>query len=258
MRVQLHQSQKPCNTSRIGAHRKESRIEIAARTSAARKRCRRGVGTADGIKGQRVERPHQNCPCGLRRRTGCAPGDILKAASDKSDLNDDSQHDRATATMGLLLPPPNPPVLSLFSASLFPHPTWASRTDRALPDDSLIVVLPSTEPLPAGLVHRTMPGRDITHPTVHIQSPTIPTTSLRCPPSRAEMLGVELDWLNLHLARLGGRELALECTLRDGNGVEGRVRCGTFTVSGFLSAFLYRPARCAGSPMDGMTACSLC
>jgi hypothetical protein len=149
--------------------------------------------------------------------------------------------------MGVLLPPPNPPVLSLFSASLFPHPTWASRTDRALPDDSLIVVLPSTEPLPAGLVHRSLPGKDIAHPAVHIQSPTLPTTSLRCPASRAEALGVELGWLNLHLARLGGRELAIECTLRDGNGVEGRIRCGTFTVSGLLSDSLASPSRDASS-----------
>lgn len=133
--------------------------------------------------------------------------------------------------MGLLLPPPNPPVLSLFSASLWPHPTWTTATDRALPDDSLVLALPSPDPLPAGLVHRSLPGRDIAHRAVHLQSPTPQTTFVRCPPARTDALGVELPWLNLHVAPLGRRELALEFGIRDGQGVEGRVRCATFTVS---------------------------
>ena len=157
----------------------------------------------------------------------------------------------------LLLPPPNPPVVSLFSADLYPHPTWSSRTDPALPDDSLIVLLPSpSPPLPAGLIHRSLPGTDIAHLALHIQSPTVQKTSLRCPATRDQAIGVELAWLNLHLARLGRRELAVECIIRDGQGVEGRVRCGTFTVS-LLAVFpspllsMYWSWR----SLDGMTIC---
>jgi hypothetical protein len=167
--------------------------------------------------------------------------------------------------MTILFPAPNPPILSVFSSSdTFPSPLWSQHTDPLLPAESIILPLLSDvsshprDPVPdeTTLVHCHSPSSTaavasidspstsssqplkglLTHPVVHIQSPSIKTTYLRCPPSspssatRSE-LGVELDWLHLQLRRLGGRrELVVEVGIKDGRGIEGRVRMGSFIV----------------------------
>lgn len=155
-----------------------------------------------------------------------------------------------------------PTVLSLLSSSSFPSPVWSSHVDPALPEDSLILHFPlDTSPSPspstplhpsAAVVHAPLPPRapppssdqptpslratsrldrgDLSHPVIHIQSPTIRTTFLRCPPSPADELGLSLAWLHFQFKPLGQRQLVIEVGVRDGRGVAGTVRCCSFTV----------------------------
>lgn len=155
-----------------------------------------------------------------------------------------------------------PTMLSLLSSSCFPSPLWSSHVDPALPEDSLILHFPfDTSFLPspctplspsAAVVHAPLPPPappvssdqpnpppratsrlnrgDLSHPVIHIQSPTIRTTFLRCPPSPADELGLSLAWLHFHFKPLGQRQLVIEVGVMDGRSVAGIVRCCSFTV----------------------------
>lgn len=166
--------------------------------------------------------------------------------------------------MSILFPAPNPPILSLFSSSdTFPSPLWSQHTDPQLPAESIIFPLLSDVssaprdalPSDSALVHcnppsfvsdppdsssasasasshvQQTPHGLLTHPVIQIQSPSIRTTYLRCPPSSSSELGIESEWLHVQFRRLGGRrEVAIEVGLKDGRGTEGRVRLGSFIV----------------------------
>ncbi|CDZ97847.1 hypothetical protein [Phaffia rhodozyma] len=159
--------------------------------------------------------------------------------------------------MPLLFPPSSLssiPLISLFSSSTYPSPHWEARTDLALPEDSLIAPLKSdassipVTPLNPSctLIHQPngdRPGKQIVHPVIHLQSPTIRTTYLRCPAKSSGLdLGIGLEWAHLQLRPLGRRELAVEFGVVDGRGIKGIVRASTFTNEPHLSFSSTQPA----------------
>ncbi|KAG8902007.1 hypothetical protein FRB99_004972 [Tulasnella sp. 403] len=131
-----------------------------------------------------------------------------------------------------------PPALSLFSSSALPalhEAFYETRTDPDLPDDSIVSVLDDSA-TPEQSTTGTTTGPTLVvpdnrylalaHRVLHIQSPTIQTTYLRCPP-RGARLGITLPWLHLQVRNLE-KEWSFEVGVVDVRGREGRIRCSTF------------------------------
>lgn len=145
-----------------------------------------------------------------------------------------------------------PAIVSLFSSTgSDPLSLFASRTDGSLPSDSFVCLLndstsqPVPEP-PRALITPSIEDEDnspnytLDQTVLHIQSPTLQTTYIRCPPPqrRANVtsrgnagghLGLKHPWVHLQVRNLG-REWALEVGVVDLSGREGVVRCATFQV----------------------------
>lgn len=155
-----------------------------------------------------------------------------------------------------------PSIVSLFSSTgSAPLQLFSCHVDPApsLRSDSLIFLLNDSTnspppPEPGMLVRYTLSNRDLdneeeeekTQPigrtlcqtVLHIQSPTIRTTYIRCPPHRSssatkgpEELGLTLPWMHMQVCRLGEREWAFEVGIADRAGRKGIIRCSTFQVS---------------------------
>ncbi|KAI1786077.1 hypothetical protein LXA43DRAFT_82350 [Ganoderma leucocontextum] len=142
-----------------------------------------------------------------------------------------------------------PGLVSLFSSTgSEPLGLFASHTDSSLPSDSLICLLNDTtsQPTPAppqtliattGLEDETTssPNYTLDQTVLHIQSPTLRTTYVRCPPeppvasgrASGQHLGLKHSWIHLQVRDMG-REWAFEIGLIDQSGREGIVRCSTF------------------------------
>ena len=166
-----------------------------------------------------------------------------------------------------------PGVVSLFSSTgSDPLGLFSVHTDNTLPSDSLICILNDSTslphpPPPATLISPSSrrgdnPEEDsVSNPdyvldqsVLHIQSPTLRTTYIRCPPlgwsarthelgyasitsARSYNMGLKHPWLHLQVRNLG-REWSLEFGVVDHSGREGAIRCSTFQVL-FLSADMY-------------------
>lgn len=69
---------------------------------------------------------------------------------------------------------------------------------------------------------------------LHIQSPTLKTTFIRCPPVRRDIsvpdLDITLPWVSLQVRTLGSRAWAFEVGFTDRSERKGVVRCSTFQV----------------------------
>ncbi|KDN38035.1 hypothetical protein K437DRAFT_259548 [Tilletiaria anomala UBC 951] len=200
--------------------------------------------------------------------------------------------------------PPSP--LTLFtSTSSAPLTLFSVHADRALPEDSGAVFLyddtdqqlDSAENDPTRLARdvrrfklcsqsgkgqvtlpgadgpifhaSSRPGRRLSETVLHLQSPNIKATMLRCPPlgssgaptfspeagatvAQTEMALEGLPFLHLHLAPLDGiggraRPLSLEVGVRDARGQLARIRASTFQ----RDASLYLPVRNTSSDMTG-------
>ncbi|KAF8496952.1 hypothetical protein JB92DRAFT_2746173 [Gautieria morchelliformis] len=148
-----------------------------------------------------------------------------------------------------------PPILSLFSStsteclSLF-----SVHTDPSLLSDSFVHVLDdeSSQPEPPPpktliipIVFDDAAGREgdtsntnsfsISGPVLHIQSPTLRSGYIRCPPThwrpdaaqRDRDLGIKLGWIHVQVRNMG-REWCFEVGVVDQTGREGRIRCSTF------------------------------
>ncbi|EJC97730.1 uncharacterized protein FOMMEDRAFT_115057 [Fomitiporia mediterranea MF3/22] len=124
-----------------------------------------------------------------------------------------------------------PSIISLFSSTgSAPLQLFSQHVDAspALRSDSLIQLLDDSTSTPAP----PAPGVLI---LLHIQSPTLRTTFIRCPPLRtAESssalrteLGLTLPWMYIQ-ARSLGREWAFEVGITDTAGRRGVIRCSTF------------------------------
>ncbi len=152
-----------------------------------------------------------------------------------------------------------PAIVSLFSSSSGSEPLclWLLKTDPSLPADSFACFLNDTEstpapPDPAVLISPhpvatdSIDGSDnnsqgmgytLTQTVLHMQSPSLASTYLRCPPhnhgrdhlGREGDLGLKHPWVHLQVRNLG-RPWSFELGLVDRAGKEGVVRCSTFQV----------------------------
>ena len=156
-----------------------------------------------------------------------------------------------------------PGLVSLFSSTGSDPPgLFSTHTDDTLPSDSLICLLNDatsqpTPPTPRTLITATgleddaapSPNYTLDQTVLHIQSPTLRTTYMRCPPvssgvpGRASAstghLGLKHPWIHLQVRNMG-REWSFEMGLIDQSGREGIVRCSTFQVCVYPSS-----ARCS-------------
>ncbi len=153
-----------------------------------------------------------------------------------------------------------PAVVSLFSSTgSDPLYLWSVRTDSSLPADSFTCLLDDAKstpapPPPAVLISPHPVGADtsgdgadnisermgylLTQTVMHIQSPSLMKTYIRCPPlgwARARMgregdLGLKHPWIHIQVRNMG-RPWSFELSLVDQAGKEGIVRCSTFQVA---------------------------
>ncbi|TDL25155.1 hypothetical protein BD410DRAFT_627080 [Rickenella mellea] len=143
-----------------------------------------------------------------------------------------------------------PGIISLFS-STGGHPLelFAVHVDDALPEDSAVLLLNDSEiepkaPPPTTLIRPPAlrkasespqassrdvleEGYTLCHTVLHIQSPTLRTTYIRCPASSDTDLGIRLPRMHVQVRSLG-RAFSLEVGVVDVSGVHGSVRCSTF------------------------------
>ena len=152
-----------------------------------------------------------------------------------------------------------PAIVSLFSSTgSDPLYLWSVKADSSLPADSFICFLDDskstpTPPPPAVLIspHPIGPdtsgdgedefpermGYSLTQTVMHIQSPSLTKTYIRCPPpdwARARVgregdLGLKHPWIHFQVRNIG-RPWSFELGLVDQAGKEGVVRCSTFQV----------------------------
>lgn len=149
------------------------------------------------------------------------------------------------------------PIISLFSSTgSHPLALFSADTDASLTSDSLIHLLHDDSNLPVPSPPASLilppniddgsPGAALDQTVLHIQSPTLPTTFIRCPRhgDYSEDLGIRNPWLHIQVRNMG-REWSLEIGLVDQSGRPGVVRCSTFQVclssSGNLSVRYSRP-----------------
>lgn len=138
-----------------------------------------------------------------------------------------------------------PPVVSLFS-SVGSHPLqlFSISVDAALPDDSVVHLLndqtslppPSSNvqlvQLPPDSVESKSRQCSLACTVLHIQSPTIRTTFIRCPPLSTganNTLGLTHPWFHIQFRDLG-REFSFEIGISDTAKRTGVLRCSTFQV----------------------------
>ncbi|EPS94077.1 hypothetical protein FOMPIDRAFT_1033502 [Fomitopsis schrenkii] len=137
-----------------------------------------------------------------------------------------------------------PALVSLFSSTgSSPLTLFSSRTDKFLPSDSCICLLKDSTSLPFPQPPATLIDVDlaqeelneadkadyvIDQTVLHIQSPSLRTTHIQCPPLgwRGD-LGIEHPWIHLQVRNLH-REWSFEVGIVDRSGREGVVRCSTF------------------------------
>ncbi|VDB90971.1 unnamed protein product [Peniophora sp. CBMAI 1063] len=133
------------------------------------------------------------------------------------------------------------PLVSLFSSSSSePLALFSVNTDPNLPSDSFAHLLDdaTSQPAPPESVSLISPhpldsergkGRELTQTVLHLQSPTLRTTYIRCPPEREDVadLGLGLPQLHLQVRNLG-REWSFEVGVVDVMGRRGTIRCSTF------------------------------
>lgn len=139
-----------------------------------------------------------------------------------------------------------PSPLSLFSSTgSEPDALFSFHIDPTLPVDSFILFLNDATPAlpPDDRTHILISNDDETghhldQTVLHIQSPTLPTTYIRCPPlsgagnvpNGQNHLGIKHPWIHLQVKNLG-REWSFEVGVVDKVGAEGIIRCSTFQVS---------------------------
>lgn len=146
-----------------------------------------------------------------------------------------------------------PSIVSLFSSTgSDPLSLFSAHTDSSLPSDSLIHLLKDASSLPIPPPPGTLisvpsfeqntPGYSLEQTVLHMQSPTISTTFIQCPPTNvstrtsigyqaagSQHLGMKHPWMHIQVCNLG-REWSFEVGLVDQSGRSGVVRCSTFQV----------------------------
>ncbi|KAH8105587.1 hypothetical protein DFH11DRAFT_1290162 [Phellopilus nigrolimitatus] len=192
-----------------------------------------------------------------------------------------------------------PSIVSLFSStSSEPLQLFSQHVDPSpvLRSDSFIHLLNDTTslphpPVPGVLIQptpinsddsaegtdpkfREKQGRTLCQTVLHIQSPTIRTTYIRCPPSPTPAsfsrssfisdataeLGLTLPWVHLQVRSLG-REWAFEVCVADRAGKRGVIKCSTFQKEATLKCqydppLLHVPLRFPSASSRPLTAWS--
>lgn len=158
-------------------------------------------------------------------------------------------------------------LISLYSSTgSDPLYLWSSHVDATLSSDSFITHLNDSTSLPTPLPPQTLisppslnppstadpqteqrPGHELDQMVLHVQSPTLRKTYIRCPPEGWTMsqatagrstdgklgrqgdLGLKHPWMFVQVRNLA-REWSFEVGLVDQGGKEGIVRCSTFQV----------------------------
>ncbi|KAI0087409.1 hypothetical protein BDY19DRAFT_251865 [Irpex rosettiformis] len=139
-----------------------------------------------------------------------------------------------------------PPLVSLLASSNSSClDLFKSGVDASLPSDSLICFLndSTSRPEPPGPAQLIRPlcialeddgddsqGRTLDQTVLHIQSPTLRSTFIRCPALTGRNLGLKHPWLHFQVRNLG-REWSFEVGVVDRAGREGVVRCSTFQTN---------------------------
>lgn len=155
-----------------------------------------------------------------------------------------------------------PAIVSLFSSTgSDPLYLWSVKTDSTLPVDSFTCLLDDakstpTPPPPAVLIppHPVVAdasgdgadnlpermGYSLTQTVLHIQSPSLTKTYIRCPPlgwtrprhgmGREGDLGLKHPWIHIQVLNMG-RPWSFELGLVDQAGKDGVVRSSTFQVA---------------------------
>ena len=152
--------------------------------------------------------------------------------------------------------PIQPSIVSLFSSTgSNPLTLFAVHKDPSLPVDSVVHLLndSSMKPTPTSpaiiisppSIEENSSGYSLDQSVLHIQSPTLATTFIHCPPigdslrgsvrasgsrgARGKDLGMKHPWMHIQVRNLG-REWSFEVGLVDQSGRAGVVRCSTFQV----------------------------
>ncbi|EPQ52093.1 hypothetical protein GLOTRDRAFT_117588 [Gloeophyllum trabeum ATCC 11539] len=137
-----------------------------------------------------------------------------------------------------------PGIVSLFSStSSDPLALFSTHIDAQLPSDSFIHLLndsknePAPAP-PASLIEAAPTsgegegkGYELCQKVLHLQSPTIRKTYIRCPrDKRRGSLRLKHPWMHIQVRDMG-REWSFEVGVVDRGGREGIIRCSTFQKS---------------------------
>ncbi|KAJ2989405.1 hypothetical protein NUW54_g8796 [Trametes sanguinea] len=144
-----------------------------------------------------------------------------------------------------------PTLVSLFSSTgSDPLGLFSTHADASLPSDSFICILNDATsqppPSPPRVLVGSQQGSEDVSPdytlcqtVLHIQSPTLRTTFIRCPPLQAtnadrvrsgglkQDLGLKHPWMHIQVRNMH-KEWAFEVGIVDQSGREGIVRCATF------------------------------
>lgn len=132
--------------------------------------------------------------------------------------------------------------LSIFS-STGSHPLWFwhTETDPGLPKDSHATLMDDAEDIDTSrnldyiqLEENEAQSISLSHPVLHMQSPALSGTFIRCPSSMSESLGIVLPWLHFQVRNLG-KPWAFEIGVSDTLGHQASIRCCTFQVRSFLN-----------------------
>jgi hypothetical protein len=172
-----------------------------------------------------------------------------------------------------------PAIVSLFSSTgSEPLYLWSEKSDSSLPADSFICLLDDSNsipalPPPASLISPHPVGADTSHGSdgsvdipermgysltqtvLHIQSPSLTKTSIRCPPhswvrtrmGREGDLGLRHPWVHIQVRNMG-RPWSFELGLVDQTRKEGVVRCSTFQVD--IVFLPIKPSNAVGSKIE--------
>ncbi|KAJ3007243.1 hypothetical protein NUW54_g3618 [Trametes sanguinea] len=162
-----------------------------------------------------------------------------------------------------------PTLVSLFSSTgSDPLGLFSTHADASLPSDSFICILNDATsqppPSPPRVLVGSQQGSEDVSPdytlcqtVLHIQSPTLRTTFIRCPPLQAtnadrvrsgglkQDLGLKHPWMHIQVRNMH-KEWAFEVGIVDQSGREGIVRCATFqrTLGMRVTAVVKRSGSC--------------
>lgn len=179
-----------------------------------------------------------------------------------------------------------PSIISVFSSTgSDPLALFSVSTDKTLPTDSFVQLLHDYLSSPTTTAQKTLlrlpefdrrddtdshtRGRELDQTVLHIQSPTLPTTYIQCPPispsagpsAGSTVLGIKHPWMHIQVRNLS-KEWSFEVGIVDQAGRGGIIRFSVFQVIDFDPQLLLLRRDCntidatCGFPASKRTRCS--